>query len=145
MELGGEYVKKLTSILLCFKTKKKIDLDKLEKLCFKTYEDHYTIYPWARLSPTVHKLLRHGCEIARQFSLPISYYSEDSSEAWHKHNRRNMRDHARQSSCVNRITDVFNYAIYYSDPKISLTFLNNRLKFQKLMEIPNDLEEYILR
>ena len=49
----------------------------------------------------------HGCQIARKFPLPISYYSEDSSEAWHKLNRRNMRDHSRQNSRQNRIVDEF--------------------------------------
>ena len=71
LELDLEYVKNLGKVLLCFKTKKRVDLDKLESFCFKIYEKHYITYPWARLNPTVHKLLRHGCEISRQFPLPI--------------------------------------------------------------------------
>lgn len=61
-----------------------LKLDKLEEFCWSTYCLHYEKYAWARMSPSLHKLLKHGCEIARQFPLPISYYAEDANESWHK-------------------------------------------------------------
>lgn len=145
LDLNENFVSNVAKIVIIFKSKEKVDLDKLEKLCLDTYKQHYNLYKWARMNPTTHKILMHGCQIARKFSLPISYYSEDSSEAWHKLNRRNMRDHARQNSRQNRILDVFNYAIYYSDPKISLVHIQNRSKFHKNREISSELQEFFKR
>lgn len=33
--------------------------------CHDTYDMFFRLYPWARLNPTMHKLLIHGCEIAK--------------------------------------------------------------------------------
>ena len=138
LELDYNLVKHIALILICFKSKKRLDLDKLEKFCFETYALHYTLYPWSRINPSTHKLLRHGCAVSRKFPLPIAFYSEDSSEAWHKLNRRNMKQRARQNSRQNRILDVLNRAMYLSDPKVSLEHITNRLKFRKQTE--NGLE-----
>ncbi|KYM95706.1 hypothetical protein ALC62_13648 [Cyphomyrmex costatus] len=80
------------------------------------------------MSPTFHKLLQHGCEIAKQFPLPMLYFSEDALESWHKFYRRNLISHARQRSRKCRLLDVFNRALYFSDPKISLILINERLQ-----------------
>ena len=145
LDLDENFVSNIANILIIFKSKKNVDLDKLEKLCLDTYKQHYNLYKWARMNPTTHKILMHECQIARKFPLPISYYSEDSSEAWHKLNRRNMRDHSPQNSRQNRIVDVFNYAIYYSDPKISLVYIENRLKFHKNREISSEIKGFFQR
>lgn len=84
LEIDEVLVKNVAWILLAFKCKKQLDLEKLEKFCWTTYCRNYTLYPWSRLSPTVHKLLKHGCEIARKFPMPMAYYSEDANESWHK-------------------------------------------------------------
>ncbi|KAL7302635.1 hypothetical protein TKK_0004697 [Trichogramma kaykai] len=140
LEIDSELVINLAEIIVCFKSKKVLDLDKLEQLCFKTNWHHYSTYKWARMNPSTHKLLLHGCQISRKFLLPIAYFSEDSSEAWQKLNRSNMRNASRQNSRSNRILDVFNKAIYLSDPKLSLIHVNKRMKFHKSRKI----EEFLL-
>lgn len=105
-----------------------LNLNELEVFCWQTYCRHYELYPWARMNPTLHKFLKHGCEIAKNCSLPMAYYSEDANESWHKLYRRNMMSHLRQNSRDNRIIDVFNRAVHLSDPKISLILIEDRLK-----------------
>ena len=107
-----------------------MQLDEFENLCSKAHDLHYQLYPWARMSPTVHKLLIHSSDIIRQFPLPIAYYSEDASESWHKIYRQNLVSHARQISREARILDTFNRAVYVTDPVISLIYIKNRLKGQ---------------
>uniref|UniRef100_A0ABD2VYH8 Uncharacterized protein n=1 Tax=Trichogramma kaykai TaxID=54128 RepID=A0ABD2VYH8_9HYME len=44
----------------------------------------------------------------------------------------------------NRISDVFNKAIYLSDPKLSLIHVNKRMKFHKSRIVPEKIEEFLL-
>lgn len=145
LELDSTFVKNIAHIIICFKSKKQLDLDKLEKFCIDTYWLHYTLYPWSRMNPSTHKLLVHGCQIARKFPLPIAFFSEDSSESWHKLNRENMKKRSRQNSRQNRILDVFNRAVYLSDPKISLMYIKNRLRFHKDKDVPQEITQYFMR
>uniref|UniRef100_A0ABD2W9W8 Uncharacterized protein n=1 Tax=Trichogramma kaykai TaxID=54128 RepID=A0ABD2W9W8_9HYME len=145
LELDSKLVENLAYIILCFKSKQTLDLDKLEKFCHETYWYHYEKYKWSRMNPSTHKLLMHGCQISRKFPLPIQYFSEDSSEAWHKLNRRNFNNGSRQTSHANRILDVFNKAIYLSDPKISMVHLQNRLKFHRTKDYPDEVVDFFVR
>lgn len=64
------------------------------------------------MRPSVHKLLVHGCEIAKQFKYPQIYYAEDGLEHSYKLNRNNSSQHARQNSRLNRIIDMADTGIY---------------------------------
>lgn len=94
--LNKTFIKSILTILSLFKCKMTLDLDLLEKYSWKIDWLHYELYPWALMNPSLHKLFRHGCQIARKFPLPMAYYSEDASESWHKFYRKNMKSHARQ-------------------------------------------------
>lgn len=121
-------VKRLWYVLLAFRQKERVNLDQLQEYCTETYKLFYNIYPWAKINPTVHKLLRHGVVIARKFPLSLAYFSEDAAESMHKYYRKNSLAHARQSSRENRLLDVFNRSVDLSDPAISLYFLEDRMK-----------------
>lgn len=95
------------------------------------------------MSPTLHKLLKHSCDIVRELPLPVAYYAEDANESWHKLYRQNMIRHARQNSRKNRIIDVYNRAIYLSDPKISLILIEQRMKICKKDNIAPDIEKFL--
>ena len=97
------FVANIALLLQLFKCKKELKFKKTEKFCWETYDMHYSLYPWARMNPTMHKFLRHGCEISSRFPLPIAYYAEDVLEEAHKYYRRNMVLHARQNSRKNRV------------------------------------------
>lgn len=140
LDIDTELVKNISIILSAFKSKQALKLDVLQELCLKTYSLHYEKYSWARMNPTLHKLLQHGCEIARCFPIPMAYYAEDANEAWHKLYRRNMTEHSRQNSRKNRLHDVFNRAVYMSDPKISLIKLKERERMYKKRQHADNTE-----
>lgn len=142
MEIDSTLVYKLLTIISTFKSKEKLNLDALEAYCIETYNSHYQLYPWSRMNPSTHKLLIHGCQVARKFPLPISFYSEDSSESWHKLYRKNMREHARQISRKARLLDVFNRSVYLSGPKLCFLYIEKRLKFHKLKEVDPDVAQF---
>lgn len=84
IEVDKELVKRLAIIIAAFRTTSAVDYNLLERFCWETYKYNYEVYPWSMLNPTVHKLLKHGCEIATNFPLSMSYYAEDAVESWHK-------------------------------------------------------------
>ncbi len=133
----GDLVKRLSFVLLAFKRKEGVDMDILQKYCTETYKLFFKLYPWAKLNPSVHKMLRHGVDIARNFPLSLAYFAEDAAESMHKCYRKSSVSHARQNSRENRLKDVFNRAVDMSDPVISLTYLEKRIKTKK-RPLPSD-------
>ena len=128
--INEELVKRLAFVVLAFKQKEGINLNKLEIYCTETYKHFFKIYPWAKLNPSVHKMLRHGVEIARKFPLSLAYFAEDAAESLHKCYRKNSISHARQNSRANRLKDVFNRSVDLSDPLISMYYVDKRSQSQ---------------
>ncbi|KAJ8682631.1 hypothetical protein QAD02_018423 [Eretmocerus hayati] len=126
--LDEDFVQNLANILILFESKRKINYDLLDQYCWEVYLQLYELYPWAHLNVSLHKLLMHGCRVARELPLPVSYFSEDSQEAWHKFYRKNLTQHARQSSKKFQLLDVYNRGIYESDPLISNMLIEERSK-----------------
>lgn len=131
LELNEELVQRLAYILLAFRQKKDVDMTKLQSYCTQTYKLFFSAYDWAKMNPSVHKMLRHGVDIAKQFPLSLAYFAEDAAESMHKCYRKNSISHARQNSRANRLLDVFNRLIDLSDPLISLIYLEDRIKHEK--------------
>lgn len=138
-----ELVYNLALILRLLQSKQHLNINQFQDLCEKTYKRNFAIYPWSRMCPSVHKLLKHSSLIIQQFPLPIAYYSEEASEAWHKNYRKNLLVHARQNSRENRILDTFNRAVYTTDPLISLIYINHRLKGQLQHPITQEMRKYL--
>lgn len=124
--INEELVKRFAYSILAFKQKEGINLAKLETYCTETYKLYFSTYTWAKLNPTVHKMLRHGVAIAREFPLSLAYFAEDAAESMHKFYRKNSISHARQNSRANRLKDVFNRSVDLSDPLISMFYLDKR-------------------
>lgn len=144
LEIDHKLVANLAIILSAFSCKCHLKLDLLESFCEETYSLYYELYPWARMSPTVHKLLKHGCDIARELPLPVAFFAEDANESWHKLYRQYMIYHSRQDSRANRIIDVFHRALYFSDPLISNILLDNRIKSkEKKYDNSEDIQKFI--
>lgn len=144
LEIDEEFVVRLAKILSAFSSRKAVDYDKLEVYCHETNDLFFERFPNAELRPSVHKLLIHGCEIARQFKFSQIYYAEDGLEHCHKKNRQNSRNHARQNSRLNRISDMAHYSLFSSDPKISIASLDYRQqKFKKPYRY-QDISEFFI-
>lgn len=71
-----ELVKRLAFVLLAFKQKEDLNMEQLDKYCTETYTLFFKLYPWAKMNPTVHKMLRHGVDIAKEFPLSLAYFAE---------------------------------------------------------------------
>ena len=123
---------------------KKLNLIELRKFSNVTYNRHYLLYPWARMNPTMHKLLKHGCDIVSQFPLPAAYFAEDASECMHKIYRDTLKNHVRQNNRINRILDTFNRAVYCTDPVVSMVYLDNRIKKDVKKEISPQVKPFLL-
>lgn len=143
LEIDSRLVSNIALIINLLRCKQYLQLDEFERLCVKTHNLHYQLYPWARMCPTLHKLLKHSSDIIGRFPLPIAYYSEDASEAWHKMYRKNLVSHARQISREARIHDTFNRAVYVTDPLISLLYIQNRLKGQWKTPVTVEMNRYL--
>lgn len=50
----------------------------IEELCVK-------LYGWHPMTPTVHKILRHGAQVISSALLPIGQLSEEAAESRNKH------------------------------------------------------------
>lgn len=136
--IDEEIVERLAFVILAFKQKQILNQQILKNYSIETYRLIYRTYPWVEIPPTVHKLLRHGVDIQSQLKLPVSYYAEDAGESAHKYYRNNSTDHARQTSRANRLLDVFNFSVYYSDPLNSCYYLDARVQH---MEHGKDLPD----
>ena len=67
LEIDEQIVCTVSTISSAFKCKKPLNLDKLEKFAISTNDLHFYYQPWARINPSLHKILIHGCKIARKF------------------------------------------------------------------------------
>lgn len=143
LELDKQLVTNIAIVLAAFKCKKRLNLEKMETFSLDTYKLYYTLYPWAKINPTSHKLLVHGCQIARNFPLPMAYFAEDGLESWHKYYRSNTQYHCRQNSRINRITDLYNRAIEMSDPAISIIGIEKRIADLRKHKISAEVKNYI--
>lgn len=145
LQLNEKFVQNLSTILLLFAIKNsRVDMPKLKELCVKTNAMFYKLYPWARMRPSVHKFLLHGCDIADKFQLPQAYYAEDALEHLHKATKNAVINNSRQTSNTDRLNDTFQHILSQSDPLISLLGLEKRLKLKKKQLIPNHALEFII-
>ena len=55
----------LSAILRVYNSNHEINVDNLEELCKTTYQTFLVDFPWASITPTLHKLLAHCTEIIR--------------------------------------------------------------------------------
>ena len=143
LELDQQLVKNIAIVLAAFKCKKPLKLEKMKAFSWDTYKLYYKLYPWAKMNPTTHKLLIHGCQIAKNFPLPMAYFAEDGLESWHNYFRSNTKNHCRQSSRKNLILDLYNRAIEMSDPVISLIGIEKRIAILRKHQISAEVEKYI--
>lgn len=122
-----------------------LDISKFEKLCDETAELYVAIYNWKPMTPTLHKLLIHGGDILRTMPLPVGQMSEEAAEARNKFIREYRIRHARRTSRVNNLEDVFNRLLDSSDPVVSSVYLEDRLRKKTHKKLPDRVQEILLQ
>lgn len=146
LDLDTDFVKDISLILILFRCGYLLNLDRLEVFCKKTYYKHNELYPWAVMSPSMHKLLIHGCDIARQNpDLPQAYLAEDAGETMHSFWKKVLARRARQMSRKLRMQDTFRRGCIFTCPGLSLIFADKRKKQNKRQEVlPAEAWQYLL-
>lgn len=70
--------------------------------------------------------------------------SEEAAEARNKFYRNDRLFHARKTSRLDNMTDVFNRQLDKSDPFLSSLRINERIKKQKQQTLPAEVQEILL-
>ncbi|KAG5671730.1 hypothetical protein PVAND_001910 [Polypedilum vanderplanki] len=128
-------IKRLRNILLCFTGGYKINPEKLKKYNRETYDLWLKHFYWFTQTPTLHRLLLHGHEVAAFIDLPIGLMTEEGQESMHKIYRFVRSHHSRQSSRENNLLDIHHASLELSDPFYSLTHFN-QLKPKSKRKLP---------
>lgn len=146
LELDPMFVRNLSTILLLFSLKdEKVDMTKLRDLCKTTNNMFYTLYEWAKMRPSVHKLSVHGPDIAEKFDLPQAYFAEDGGEHIHKVLKYAFEYLSCQKSRKLKLEHTFKFGLTYSIPHISLKGVEQRLLFKKKKKMPEYAAQYLVQ
>lgn len=130
---------RLKIILISLACQFPLNIEKFEIFCFETADIIMTKYPWLPMKPTVHKVLIHSRQIIENTVLPVGYFGEDAAESRHKIYKADRLHHARKSSRIKNIQDIFNRSMDTSDPLISSTYIKKRLQHRKRLQLPKEV------
>lgn len=121
-----------------------IDLDKFHDICLETAKIWVLNYQNQKMTPTVHKVLIHGAEIMANSVLPVGILSEEAAESRNKFYRNDRLNHARKTSRIDTITDLFHRQLDTSDPLISSQRLSERINRHKPKTLPLEVQQILL-
>ena len=108
----------LGAILRIYNSSKRVNTEELANVCSNTYLSILREFPWANISPTLHKLLPHAPEIISKLNEGhgLEHLSEEGLEASNKYVRRYRDRLARKFSFEENLKDIFVRMISHSDP-----------------------------
>ena len=86
-----------------------INEESFETICKDTYQLNLDHCRWANVTPTLHKVLAHSCELMTRYNEErgMKVYSEEGLESCNKHIRRYRELLARKTNFEDNIRDVF--------------------------------------
>ena len=90
-------------------SERKVNTNELRKLCKGTYLLILESFPWANITPTLHKLLAHSEELLSEVNSGFGFkcFSEEGSEACNKLIRKYREHLARKTSFEGNMIDIF--------------------------------------
>ncbi|KAG5682814.1 hypothetical protein PVAND_012140 [Polypedilum vanderplanki] len=133
-----EIIRMLRNVLLCFSCQLPINTDKFREYCKAIFDLWMHLFPWFKMTPTLHKLLCHGEELIKASPLPLGMLTEEGAESKHKIYRSDGLHHARQSSRIKNLTDIFHRSLEFSDPFFSLKIME-KSKQKAIKVLPRDV------
>ena len=87
--------------------KRQVNVDKVRQLGKQVYLQLVQTFPWAMVSPSVHRILAHSWEVIQlNDEYGLGGESEEGLEALNKNIRRMRSTGARKDSTLNNFTDV---------------------------------------
>ena len=116
-------------------------MDRYTEVCTDTYLTIVNHFPWAVISPSIHRVLAHSAELMlMNGSHGLGSKSEEGLERLNKSIRR-LREHgARKCSIYDNLVDVLRHMWRRSDPLIVDLYReknNRRTKIMPSSEISN--------
>ena len=108
----------LSAILRIFNSSQLINTADLGKLCKETYLLVLDSFPWASITPTLHKLLAHSEELIRDSNsgYGLKSLSEEGTESCNKLFRKYRENLSRKNNFESNIIDIFVRLSSQSDP-----------------------------
>ena len=137
--LDHTLVHRLHTVLVAISCKCALNPEKVDKYCQETAELLVSLYPWYKMPVSVHILLIHGGSIINNSLLPIGMMSEESQEARNKDNKLFRRKHARKTSRVDNMSDVFHRLMVTGDIVIS----SLSLKSPQAKPLPREVRDML--
>jgi len=119
------------AILIAISSNYYINSEKFRSFCETTFSLYMRSYPWYPMSPRIHKILVHGCQINNSSPIPLGCLGENASEARNKVYKKDRLSHSRKNSRLNTMTDILHRAIGSSDPLLSSVSLKERERKNK--------------
>ena len=113
----------LSAILRSFSSSREINTDTHELLCRETYEFILLKFPFANITPSLHKLLAHSTELIRDCNngFGMKEFSEEAVESCNKLIRKYREHLSRKNSFSLNTKDIFVRLSSQSDP-VLITF-----------------------
>ena len=113
----------LATILKVYNSSRKVNTLELGNLCKDTYLLILDSFPWASITPTLHKILAHSEELIRESNagFGLKDFSEEGTESCNKLIRKYRENLARKNSFETNLMDIFVRLASQSDP-ISVSY-----------------------
>ena len=114
------FIKKIINVWIAIRAPLKYCPKKFKNYCKEVFTLYETLFPWAEMCPTLHRVLAHGWIILEKFpeTMTLAMISEEGLE----HNNKWIRDfvlrRAFHSSRKRRLLDVMKRLMDRSDPII---------------------------
>ena len=101
-----------------FNSDRRVETEELGNLCRTTYLLILDSFPWARITPTLHKLLADSEELVRDCNsgYGLKCFSEEGLESCNKLVRRFRENLSRKNSFESNVMDIFVRLASQSDP-----------------------------
>ncbi|KAI6646261.1 hypothetical protein LOD99_9345 [Oopsacas minuta] len=119
-----------------------INCDKMQELCKETYEFILIEYPWASITPSLHKLLAHSFLLIGAYNngKGLQNLSEECLESCNKFVRRYRENLARKNSFTDNVRDILVRLLCCSDP---ILVQNRLMHAKKKRDVANSLQEIL--
>jgi hypothetical protein len=131
LELDFNLVYNLSALTTALSSSAMINTDEFGRLCKETSTLYDKLHPNIPKNTSMHRLLEHGEEIVKTYNLPPIFFSEEGPECKNKLYRGDKQHHARLSSRIKIMQDVYERNLAWSDPFIFASSISQRLKKKK--------------
>ena len=125
----------LSVILLIYNSDREINTERIDVLCKETYESIVIHFPWANITPSLHKLLTHCSELIRSCN-NCHGMKDFSVEVCNKLIRKYREHLARKFSFSSNTRDIFIRLLCNNDPVLNT--------LEKLLSVKNVLNQILL-